>query len=39
MGRPMDIVRKDVLKTDFDSREEYIDAVVDELQTLVEFYY
>jgi hypothetical protein len=39
MNRPMDIVRKDVSKTHFDSREEYIDAVVDEIQTLVEFYH
>ena len=39
MERPMDIVRKDVVRTDFDSHEEYIDAVVNELQTLVEFYH
>lgn len=37
--RPMDVVRKDVSRADFGSREAYLDHITEELSALVAFYH
>lgn len=37
--RPMDVVRKDVSRANFESREAYLDAIAEELSSLIGFYH
>lgn len=37
--RPMDIVRKDVTRDEFDSREAYLESVAAQLSALIDFYH
>lgn len=38
-GRPMDAVKKEVRREEFGSHEEYLEAIAEELSTLVDFYH
>ena len=37
--RPMEVVRNEIVRQDFDSREAYVDGIVSALQDLIEFYH
>jgi len=37
--RPMEVVRNEIVRQDFDSREAYVDSIVSTLQYLIEYYH
>jgi len=37
--RPMDVVRKDIARDEFDSHEAYVESIATELYTLIDFYH